>query len=293
MGTAAELGYLGFEVSDLGAWRRFARDVLGLALGAPRPDGALPLRMDGRAHRFLLHEGPADDVSYVGWEFADRARLDTLAGRLDRAGVPVRSGTAGEMAARGVDGLLWFEDPNGIRTEIFCGPSMASEPFASDRMRSGFRTGSQGMGHVLVNARDSAETERFYRDVLGFTLSDYVHTEVMGHPLHAVFLHVNPRHHSLAFAELPLPRRLHHVMLEVNSIDDVGAAFDRCQGLGVPLQRTLGRHQNDRMVSFYGYTPSGFCFEVGWGGREIDDRDWEVRIYHGVSDWGHRPVAPV
>ena len=32
MGTAAELGYLGLEVSDLGAWRRFARDVLGLAL---------------------------------------------------------------------------------------------------------------------------------------------------------------------------------------------------------------------------------------------------------------------
>ena len=292
MGTAAELGYLGLEVSDLGAWRRFARDVLGLTIGAPRPDGALPLRMDGHAHRFLLHEGPADDVAYVGWELGDRAALDAVAGRLDRAGVGVRFGMAAEIAARGVQDLLWFEDPNGIRVELAHGPVMASEPFASDRMRSGFRTDGQGMGHVLVNARDSAETERFYREVLGFTLSDYVDTEVMGHPLHAVFLHVNPRHHSLAFAELPLPKRLHHVMLEVNSIDDVGAAFDRCQDLGVPLQRTLGRHQNDRMVSFYGYTPSGFCFEVGWGGRQIDDRSWEVKVYHGVSDWGHRPVAP-
>jgi len=78
----------------------------------------------------------------------------------------------------------------------------------------------------------------------------------------------------------------------VNSIDDVGATFDRCQELGVPLQRTLGRHQNDRMVSFYGYTPSGFCFEVGWGGREIDDRNWVVRTYPGASEWGHRPVVP-
>jgi extradiol dioxygenase len=288
MGTAAKLGYLGLEVSDLGAWRRFAREVLGLGAGAPRPDDALPLRMDDYAHRFLLHEGPKDDVAYIGWELRDGASLDVMAGRLDRAGVSARVGTKAEIVARNVENLIWFEDPNGIRTEIFHGPATASEPFVSDRMRSSFRTGDQGMGHVLINARSSAETERFYRDVLGFTLTDYVDSD----RLHAVFLHVNPRHHSLAFAELPLKKRLHHVMLEVNSIDDVGVAFDRCQELGVPLQRTIGRHQNDRMVSFYGYTPSGFCFEIGWGGREIDDRTWEVKTYPGASDWGHHPIAP-
>ena len=247
--------------------------------------------MDGHAHRFLLHEGRKDDVAYIGWELADPASLDAMARRLGRAGVSVHSGAAEESAARGVQGLHWFEDPNGIRVELAHGAARASDPFVSERMRSGFRTGDQGMGHVLVNARNSAETERFYREVLGFTLTDYVDTEVSGHPLHAVFLHVNPRHHSLAFAELPIPKRLHHVMLEVNSIDDVGAAFDRCQELGVPLQRTIGRHQNDRMVSFYGYTPSGFCFEVGWGAREVDDRSWEVKVYLSASEWGHRPVA--
>lgn len=288
MGLAAKLGYLGLEVSDLGAWRRFAQDLLGLSAGTTRPDGALPFQMDEYAHRLILHEGPADDVSYIGWELVDRAAVDALAGRLEQARVGVHSGTESEISARGVAHLLWFEDPNGIRTEIFHGPSMAREPFFSDRIRSGFRTADQGMGHVLVNASDSDETERFYRDVLGFTLTDYVDTEAF----HGVFLHVNPRHHSFAFAELPLKKRLHHVMLEVNSIDDVGLAFDRCHELGVPLQRTIGRHQNDRMVSFYGYTPSGFCFEVGWGGREIDDRNWEVRVYPGASDWGHRPVAP-
>ncbi|HLJ18713.1 MAG TPA: VOC family protein [Stellaceae bacterium] len=288
MGTAAKLGYLGLEVSDLDAWRRFARELLGLAIGAPRPDGALPLRMDGHAHRFLLHQGPMDDIAYIGWELSGPRSLDTLAGELEGAGVPICSGTREEVAARGVAGLIRFEDPNGIRTELFHGPDMASDVFVSERMRSGFRTGDQGMGHVLLNARSTAETERFYRDVLGFTLTDYVDS----HPLHAVFLHVNPRHHSLAFAELPIKKRLHHVMLEVNSIDDVGTAFDRCQALGVPLQRTIGRHQNDRMVSFYGYTPSGFCFEIGWGGREVDDRSWEAKVYPGASEWGHHPVAP-
>ena len=286
MGTAAKLGYLGFEVSDLDAWRGFARDVLGLTIGAPRSDGALPLRMDEYAHRFLLHEGSADDIAYAGWELPGPAALDALAGRLERGGVPIFSGTGAERSCRGVEELLWFRDPNSIRTEIFHGPAIASERFVSGRMRSGFLTGDQGMGHLLVNARSSAETERFYREVLDFALTDYVEAQA----LRAVFLHVNPRHHSLAFAELPIRKRLHHVMLEVNSIDDVGMAFDRCQALGVPLQRTIGRHQNDRMVSFYGYTPSGFCFEIGWGGRAVDDRNWEVRVYPGASDWGHRPL---
>ena len=49
-------------------------------------------------------------------------------------------------------------------------------------------------------SRSTAETERFYREVLDFTLTDYVDIQAA----RAVFLHVNPRHHSLAFAELPM-----------------------------------------------------------------------------------------
>ncbi|MGE5202173.1 MAG: VOC family protein [Acidobacteriota bacterium] len=288
----AQLGYLGIEVGDLDAWRRFATDMLGLAIAAPRADGALPLRMDDHDHRFLLHQGASDDVAYVGWEVADGAAMAGVRDRVARSGVAVRAGTASEAESRGVQEMIHFDDPNGIRTEIFHGAALGLRSFKTSKIASGFKTGLRGMGHVLVNARDVVKTERFYRDVLGFRLSDYVDTDFMGTPVHAVFLHVNPRHHSLAFAALQLPKRLHHVMLETNSLDDVGAAFYRAQDLGVPIALGLGRHQNDRMISFYGVTPSGFCFEVGWGAREVDDETWEVKTYNGASEWGHRPVAP-
>ena len=291
MSTATQLGYLGLEVSDLGAWRRFATGLFGLAVGAPRPDGALPLRMDNHDFRFLLSEGAKDDVAFVGWEVADGAALDAMKERLARADVPFRVGSAAEASARGVRELIVFEDPDGIRTEIHHGPGLGPHAFRSDRIVAGFKTAGMGMGHVLINVRDCARTERFYRDVLGFRLSDYIDTEFMGQPLHAVFLHVNRRHHSLAFASLDMPKRLHHVMFEANTIDDVGATFYRAQDLAVPIALTLGRHPNDGMISFYGVTPSGFLFELGVDGREVDDRDWEVRTYHAVSDWGHRPVA--
>ena len=197
MSTVARLGYLGFEVSDLGAWRRFATELFGLAVGALRPDGALPLRMDDHNQRILLHEGATDDVAYVGWEVADRAALDAIKDRLGRAGVPLRAGSAAEVAARGVREMIAFEDPDGIRTEIHHGPAVGLHGFHSDKIASGFKTGDMGMGHVLFNVRDCARTEQFYRDVLGFRLSDYIDTQFMGQPLHAVFLHANPRHHSV------------------------------------------------------------------------------------------------
>jgi len=293
MSVAMQLGYLGLEVRDLAAWRKFAGEVLGLEIGSLRSDGSLPLRMDRRAHRFLLREGPADDIAYIGWEAPDPAAFAAVAQRLRAADVPVRSGSAGEAAARGVAELIWFDDPNGIRSEVFHSPAMGEGEFQSSKIASNFLTDGLGMGHVLVHAHDGAHTEKFYRDVLSFRLSDYVDFERAGQRLHAVFLHANPRHHSMAFAELSEPKRLNHFMLEVNSLDDVGATFYRCQDLGVPLARTLGRHQNDRMVSFYGVTPSGFQFEIGWGARQIDDRNWDIKTYHGVSDWGHRPVAVV
>jgi len=292
MSTVAQLGYLGLEVSDLGAWRGFATELLGLAVGEPRSDGSLPLRMDERAFRILLSEGARDDVACLGWEVVDGAALEAMKARLASAGVPFRPGSAAEVAARGVREMIVLEDPDGLRTEICHGPALAAQPFRSNRVGSGFRTGALGMGHVLLDVPDCAAIERFYRDVLGFRVSDYIDTEFMGTPLHAVFLHVNPRHHSLACASLGGPRRLHHLMLEVNSIDDVGATFYRAQDLGVPIALTLGRHPNDRMISFYGVTPAGFLFELGAEGREVDDRDWQVRTYDAVSEWGHRPVVP-
>jgi hypothetical protein len=59
----------------------------------------------------------------------------------------------------------------------------------------------------------------------------------------------------------------------------------------VPIALSLGRHPNDRMVSFYGVTPAGFLFEVGWGARQVDDATWEIGSYTQVSEWGHRPMA--
>src|SRR5919109_115648 len=76
-----------------------------------------------------------------------------------------------------------------------------------------FVTGELGLGHVVLGRPDTDDLVHFYRDVLGFRVSD---TVAIG-PISLVFFHVNPRHHSLALAAIPgAPAGLGHFMLEVD-----------------------------------------------------------------------------
>ncbi len=167
---------------------------------------------------------------------------------------------------------------------------MAREPFVSPVVRSGFVADDLGLGHVAVAAAGLEETRAFYCDLLGFRLSDRIVAEIHGYHADMIFLHVNRRHHSFAFGARQ-DKTLFHFLLEVRSMDEVGLAFDRALRAGARIMHTLGRHPNDRMFSFYAKTPSGFQFEVGWGGREVDDATWEPAVHDRISEWGHHPPA--
>lgn len=292
MAAVSRLGYLGLEVSNVAAWERFAVDALGLLVSERRADGSIALRVDDQAQRIVIHPGPRDDLAYVGFEVDDEATLCRLSEELSRAGFPTVD--LGEEVARTrrVKRIHRVTDPNGVPIELFHGPERAADAFRSPFVPSGFVTGDEGLGHVVFATADPAATERFYCDRLGMRLSDRIAAEVVpGFTLRATFLHANPRHHTVAFAAAPMPKRLHHFMLEVGAMDDVGHAYDRCLTAGVEIANTLGVHPNDRMFSFYARTPSGFDVEFGWGGRKIDDATWTVAHYDRTSIWGHRIPA--
>ena len=85
-------------------------------------------------------------------------------------------------------------------------------------------------------------------------------------------------------------------MMEHLALDDVGTAYDICLGSEL-VTATLGRHLNDRMVSFYFKNPGGWHFELGWGSREIDPATWRVETYNGLQpgggEWGHAGLFDV
>jgi len=278
------LGYAGFGSTALDDWRQFGTGLVGLQ-AVERGNSLLAFRMDDRKQRIVIDRALPEGTRFFGWEVADAAELDELAARLEKADIDVTVEPQALADARRVRALISFRDPAGNRLEAFHGAEIAEEPFLPGRTVSGFRTGPLGLGHAVLTVERIDPMMAFYVDMLGFGLSDYIEK-----PFRAYFFHVNARHHSLALIETG-KNGMHHLMVELFSLDDVGQAYDIALSQPERVSVTLGRHTNDLMTSFYARTPSAFMMECGWGGRAIDPPTWKsIEMHHGPSLWGHERV---
>src|SRR6202050_3600882 len=273
------LGYVGVRAKDLGDWASYGSGLLGLQR-IDKSRSSLAFRMDDRKQRIIVDADGGDGIAFFGWEVAGATALDAIAAHLEKARIKVAPGARALADERHVKDLIVFNDPVGNRLEVFHGAETTAEPFRPGRSISGFRTGPLGLGHVVLNV-DSRETidhlMTFYRDTLGFRLTDYY-----DHPFVARFLHLNPRHHSLAFIQTG-KNAVHHVMMELFSFDDVGQAYDIALGQEGRVGVTLGRHTSDYITSFYSFTPSGFMVEYGWGVRSIGVDTWHAAERTGLA----------
>ena len=278
------LGYVGVRAKDLGDWASYGPNLLGLQR-VDKTRSSMAFRMDDRKQRIIVEADGGQGISVFGWEVADAASLDELAARLEAAGTKVAHGARALADERLVKDLIVLNDPLGNRLEIFHGAETTSDRFVPGRSITGFRTGPLGLGHVVLNVESVGTIDKlmpFYRELLGFRLTDYY-----SHPFDAYFMHVNARHHSLALIRTG-KNAVHHIMMEVFQFDDLGQGYDIALGEDGRVATTLGRHTSDFITSFYTWTPSGFMVEYGWGARAIDPATWQAfERKAGPSMWGH------
>lgn len=288
MAAVKALGYVDLAVRDLERWHRLLTSVCSLQARSDNTDGRRQYRMDRLRQRIALTQSCVDQLTCIGWEVVDRKELDALAGFIAARGSTVLEGDAALARERGVAALYRFEAPDQVPMELFTGPIEDREPFKSAQVSSGFKTGELGLGHVVFASRSRQATVDWYCEVLGFRLTDTICVDGMT----VTFLHCNRRHHSLGVMDAVDPVScgdLGHFMLEANSIDDVGRAYDAVLQEGFPLALTLGRHTNDLTISFYVESPSGWWIEYGYGGLEVDDSTWQPSLHHATKIWGHQP----
>lgn len=296
------LGYVGLQGPDPKRWLDFATNVCGLepARSVPgdpaRPgaedgnsiasDGTAYLKMDDWQWRIAVHPDERPGLRYFGLEVGSAEALASAGQELERAGLTVSTATAQELSARGIHGMLAIADPAGNRVELFHGVTK-DRAVQSPRGVSRFVTGSLGMGHIVLMVPDLEKAMDFYCRVLGFALSDYV---LFGPNMGVWFLHCNARHHTIALVSVGPVSALHHMLIEVGELDDVGSALDRAMAAGLPITSSLGKHANDHMVSFYMKSPFGFDVELGTGGRIIDET-WTPNQFIDGDIWGHKGLT--
>src|ERR1700761_4598420 len=106
------LGYVGIGASDLTDWTDFATNWLGMQM-VERGNACRAFRMDDRSQRLVVDRSLADGERYFGFEAAEAAALQSLAGKLEAAGVAVRHEATSLADQRFVSELISFDDPSG------------------------------------------------------------------------------------------------------------------------------------------------------------------------------------
>jgi len=304
--SLAGLGYVGVDAPDPLAWRDFATAVCGFVpaaiVPAARPagmvsaspeaggmsaDGTAYLKLDRRQWRLAVHPSEQPGLAYLGFELRSVPDFERAVEAIAARGVDIRAGDPGECEARSVERLAVLADPVGHRLELFQGP-IVDDAFLSPAGIE-FLTGELGMGHAVLYVPDIEAALAFYRDILGFQRSDYMTFGPDGMGIH--FLRCTPRHHSIALLQVGDLSGLQHLMFEATTLDAVGKAHDRALERGVEISSSLGRHRNDRTVSFYMHGPSGFDVEVGWDGVLVGDGWVEHEFAGGGDEWGHHGLT--
>ena len=297
--TISTLSYVRLAIQDPADWLRFGEQVLGF-LGRPAAAGAVPgtlcLAMDAMPFRYLVEPGDADRLVAAGWECANAGAYERLVEAVRDAGALTRLGSDAEARSRGAAGLALGVDPSGNAFELCHGRTSKEAAFNSPIDGLRFVTGAMGLGHVVLPAPAFEATDAFYREVLGFGISDELTLPppAQGAPPQRIhFLHAdNPRHHSVGLCNFPAPSGVVHLMAEVETLDQVGACLDRAKAADAPIVASLGRHLNDGMVSFYMLAPGGIPIEYGYDGRQFDWSAFEPTGSTAGDLWGHEYDFP-
>lgn len=244
-GLTAALYELGLLVSDLGRSVDFYERAFGYRFA---PDGEAMLGV-GPRRRLRLVPSPDGRLgpSHVGFAVTDESQLDTLGERLAVAGV----------AHRAIDRVgyrpsaLAFADPDG-NAMIFGLADAADIAPGPDALPGHLQ-------HAVFSSTDIEAMLRFYRDVVGFGLSDaVVNDEGL---LTTFFAHCSQEHHSLAVFRAGQNRFDHHCY-EAGDWGLIRDWGDRFASLHIPIKWGPGRHGPGNNLFLFIHDPDDYWLEI-------------------------------
>lgn len=270
-----DLQYVAHAVPDLAAERKFYGETWGLT-EVGEEDGKVYFAAEGSPHPFVIRLRQDNDkkTDLIGFSADSRADVDAIyatalaAGAKSIAAPAAVDGPFGGYAAR-------FFDPDGRALEV-----IADSKQRAARTLAVGESIPVGLSHVVLHSPDHKGLTKWYEDVLGFVLSDWI-GEFM------VFLRCNPAHHRLAI--MPGKPALNHVAFDVASVDEMMRGLGRLTKQGVTLSWGPGRHTAGNNTFTYYLTPNGNAVEYT---SDLEDcgEDWVPTTYEMRPDitdqWG-------
>jgi catechol 2,3-dioxygenase len=250
----ADLDHIRYDSPEPRKLAGFYADAMGM-VAAPLDDGSYLVQ--GRQRRLVVGPGAARANPYNAFALQDRAQLDAYRRFVAARGVALLPAPTKLFA----DGAFAARDPDG-RLAVFGLPEPGFAPGAPEAGAAAPLPGR--LQHVVVATARLPELSAFYRDALGFLVSDIVHTGREGGPpgdTNVCFLRANIEHHSFAAFRAPEAASDHHAY-ETTGWGDLKLWADHFASLSVPLWWGPGRHGAGNNLFFMVKDPDGNNLEI-------------------------------
>ncbi|MCQ8832185.1 VOC family protein [Streptomyces malaysiensis] len=257
----------------------------------PEADGWLSTRDGGRQLR-VVHAPTRRLVELtVGVDTPDD--LAAAGARLDRLGIPAQMKGGALTAYEKITGVRAVLRVEPRVTQPLTPPTPYNGPGRLERV--GTRApGTQRvdpvrprkLGHAVLGTTDFASTTGFFRDGLGFQVSD-----LMGDV--GAFLRCSTDHHNVLVLSAPVAF-LHHTSWQVDDIDDIGrGAMAMLEDHPERHVWGLGRHHAGSNFFWYLKDPAG-NFSEYYSDLDcvVDDELWKPEVFEGAKglfNWGPPP----
>ena len=267
-----KISHASYETPALEKQLEYYTDVLGLTLIGREKDAAY-LANTVEHHSIVLREGPHPRCMRIGFQLGPDDDLDAFEKQTAAHGLRVTRKKDPEPT---IEDMVVFEDPKGTVMEVFKRPEPQKQPFRHNGIVP------HKLGHVAFHVTDVQKVTRFYCDVLGFRVSDW-----MGD--YFSFLRCGPDHHTINFVK-GKRTQMHHVAFELKDWAQIQATCDFLGSLNIPIIWGPGRHGPGHNVYTYHRNPDDQIIEMF---TELDKMLDESLGYFDPKPWHRdRPQRP-
>ncbi len=269
------LAHVDIQVTDLDLATAYYTGVMGMIVSARDADSVYLRCWDEDDHHSLrLRYSPRVGFDLMAYKVAHEDDLDDLENKIHRYGLPVQRLSRGEELGQGES--IRFEAPSGHVMELVhdvervetARGKVNPEPFAAEGVPGPPNLiRPPRMDHLLVTAEEVGESTQFYRDVLGFRITEQL-LDGNGHQL-GTWMERSHSPHDLAVVHGP-NGGLHHFAFWLDDWDDIRDAADVLAYNGIQLDVGPTRHGVTRGSTIYFFDPLGTRNEVFTGGYRPD-----------------------
>jgi catechol 2,3-dioxygenase-like lactoylglutathione lyase family enzyme len=276
MTRVTDIRYVGYGVADFEAERSFYAETWGLEEVAAQDNMAwFKAQGDDEHHVVRLRASDSNHLDLIVLAADSREDVAALHEQVAAAGCRIVTSPRDLDAPGGGYGFRFFS-PDGLPFEI-----------SSDVARASPRSIGRWEGiplrisHIVLHSPDHQAAVRFYVDVLGFRVSDWLGDFMC-------FLRCNSAHHRIAI--LPGPPCLNHVAYDMTDVDGMMAGISRLKQAGTDIRWGPGRHTAGDNAFSYFVTPNGFAVEYTAELEEVDFEGHAPQVYvpapRIMDQWG-------